>query len=81
MDDINFNRFYDAEGSSMQFCPVCNKTFSADVDEQIFLEHQVSHMGTMCPQCKMLKPDNMTDDDFTRHVNKHFEDEENCARY
>lgn len=81
MGDINFYRYYDAEGSSMKFCTECDKTFPADVDEQIFLEHQVSHIGTMCPQCKMLKPDNMTDDDFARHVNKHFEDEENACVY
>ncbi|XP_060573500.1 tax1-binding protein 1 homolog [Ruditapes philippinarum] len=74
--DIKEDRFYDAEGSSMKLCPDCNKTFPADVDEQVMLEHQVSHMGTMCPQCMMLKPDNMTDDDFTRHVNQHYDEEE-----
>lgn len=74
------DRFYDAEGSSMNICPECDKAFPADADEQVLLEHQLSHMGTICPLCKVLKPDNMTDDDFARHVNNHY-DEEKCEVY
>ncbi|WAR04462.1 TAXB1-like protein [Mya arenaria] len=35
-----------------------------------------SHFATLCPQCKMSKPENMTDVDFTRHVNSHFDKQE-----
>ena len=71
------NRFYDAEGAGMKLCPVCNKSFPADLDESIFQEHQLEHLAIrLCPYCKMAKPDNMTDDQWARHVNAHYEDED-----
>ena len=69
-------RFYDAEGMGMKFCPECNMSFSADIDEQTFEDHQLSHIAGICPVCKMMKDDNMSEQDFTRHVNKHYENEE-----
>ncbi|WAR04151.1 TAXB1-like protein [Mya arenaria] len=47
-----------------------------DVSEEVFLEHTLSHITTLCPQCKKSMPDNMTDDAFTRHVNSHFDKQE-----
>ncbi|KAL4228663.1 Calcium binding and coiled-coil domain (CALCOCO1) like [Mactra antiquata] len=81
MDQTATERFYDAEGVAMKFCMECGQSFPVDVDENVFLEHQLSHMGQICPVCKVMKNDNMSDEDFAKHVNSHYDKESDNTVY
>ena len=60
----------------MRFCPECNMSFSEDVDDQTIEDHQLSHVAGICPICKLMKDDDMSEREFELHVNKHYENAE-----
>ena len=62
-------RFFEALGEEMRICPRCNDTFASDVSDSDFSEHIASHFGRVCPVCKKITDDEMTQEMFEHHVN------------
>ncbi|KAJ8306808.1 hypothetical protein KUTeg_014892 [Tegillarca granosa] len=70
--DTKEEKYEDAIGEAMKVCPVCNNSFSSDIDDGNFEAHILSHVGRICPICHQLVED-VSDNDFTDHVNEHLD--------
>ncbi|XP_061178289.1 tax1-binding protein 1 homolog B-like isoform X2 [Saccostrea echinata] len=68
-------RFEDAIGEAMKICPVCNDSFSADIDQANFEAHILSHVQKICPICHNLIEE-VDDNGFEFHVNQHLDKEQ-----
>ncbi|XP_055995413.1 tax1-binding protein 1 homolog isoform X2 [Ostrea edulis] len=69
-------RFEDALGEAMKICPVCNETFSADIDQANFDAHILSHVQKICPICHNMIEE-VDDNGFEFHVNQHLDKDQN----
>ncbi|KAL3878322.1 hypothetical protein ACJMK2_030685 [Sinanodonta woodiana] len=72
----SLSRLLDIHEDPTKLCPVCSKSFPIDVPEELFDNHVMDHMEGICPICRMTKGENMSDNDFLRHVNAHYEENE-----
>ena len=60
-------RFMDAMGEGMKICPHCQASIFALSG---FEEHVATHFGRICPICKSQADNDMSPEDFERHVNR-----------
>lgn len=62
-------QYFEAFGEEMRICPQCDETFALDISEIDFSEHIVSHFGRVCPVCKKITDDEVSQELFEQHVN------------
>ncbi|XP_070174992.1 tax1-binding protein 1 homolog B-like isoform X2 [Littorina saxatilis] len=59
--------FMDAIGEGMNICPQCE---ASGLASGAFNEHVAEHLGRICPVCKNLADDSMSQQDYEQHVNR-----------
>lgn len=64
----------------MKICPVCNESLSADIDDENFEAHVLSHVKHICPICHQLV-ENISENDFSAHVNEHLDSKSDQENY
>lgn len=78
--DTKEEKYEDAIGEAMKICPVCNESLSADIDDENFEAHVLSHVKHICPICHQLV-ENISENDFSAHVNDHLDSKSDQENY